>query len=222
MSNRKWENKIITLLHSLNIKTGYDIDETDRFASSIEELENKISDVYMKYIEDNIEDSKEDLNYYDNFDVGEPDDDVNPSEITDLLSQFFKDLHEQEEKRSNTFNGSPLEDAVLNWIFQLLLLNNGEFKIIKAENGAITIEFKTDEIIENKKIISLTDEFTAEIYKINKNSIVYNKKTSQSEKKLKDTGVLNGKSPRSRKPTQEEKKPRTPRQNKNSKNKDTE
>lgn len=220
-NNKKWESRMFNLLHSLNIQTGKNINEVDRFASSSEELDEKLSDISSKYDKSVVDD----FNYFNDkeFDLDDNHDDytgdVDPNDIPDILSKFFSELKEDGHKsKFNSIN--PLEDAVLNWIYQLLLLNDGKFKIQKLTNGSVVLEFESDEIIENDKIVSLTDEFASEIYKINKKSVIYtksNKQPSKSNKSSQNKTEKNGTESKSRTTRQ-----RKSNQQKNSKNKDTE
>lgn len=168
MHNKKWESKMKSLLHSLDIDSGFDIDEVKKFASSTADFNKKIKKISSDYRkkekpqDENIDDISSD---FSSFDKSDP-------EFEEMLNKFFKEIGSGENQEDLNFEKDPLIDAVLMWFNELLIINAGLFKIVKNDDGGISIEFATDEIIANNKKISLTDELTHEIKKIDKKSII--------------------------------------------------
>lgn len=161
MQNKKWESKVKSLLHSLDIDSGSNIDEIKKFADSKFELNKKLKNIFSSYTKD---EKKNDFNsdeMFDEFDTTDP-------EFEDMLGKFFAEMNKQEDK----FNLDPLTEAVLMWFQELLIINKGQFKIVKDEDGTINILFNSDVIIENGKRISITDELTEEMNKLDKKSLV--------------------------------------------------
>jgi hypothetical protein len=98
-----------------------------------------------------------------------------------MLDKFFKEISNDTPNNPK----DPLIDAVLMWFHELLIINAGLFKIVKNEDGSISIQFGTDEIMENNKKISLTDELTHEISKIDKKSILKNTRSDKPQQSIK-------------------------------------
>jgi hypothetical protein len=178
MQNKKWESKMKSLLHSLDIDSGSSIDEIKQFAPSTSDFNKKIKKIASDYKKHKIDDSpeaKKDFNEELNtFDKDDP-------EFEEMLDKFFKEISNDTPNNPK----DPLIDAVLMWFHELLIINAGLFKIVKNEDGSISIEFGTDEIMENNKKISLTDELTHEISKIDKKSILKNTRSDKPQQSIK-------------------------------------
>lgn len=167
MENKKWNSKLTSLLHSLDIDSGSDIDEYTKNGKSPEDIKSKITSIYEKYIIDGLKSSKENHESI-NDDYDGIDDE---SDISSTLENFFNELKDDSKKSTS----DALLDAVLIWFQELLIINAGQFKIIKNSSGNINIVFETDNIVDNKKIVSITDELTELINKIDNKTIIYNK-----------------------------------------------
>lgn len=172
MVNKKWENKMKSLLHSLDINSGSDIDEVQKFAKSKTEFNKKIKKISADYKNNSTESNS---NTSNNLDKTEE----LPSDIQNMLQSFFNELEspdsehlDQEWDEDSDLNPKdPLLDTVMIWFYDLLMINNGRFKIVKNEDGSINIFFETDEIVKNKVKISVTDILTSEMNKLDKKSI---------------------------------------------------
>lgn len=167
MENKKWNSKLTSLLHSLDIDTGSTIDEYTVNGKTPEQVKSSITSIYEKYIIDGLKSDKSNSNNsedeYDELDE--------TSDLSSTLDNFFNELKDESKKS----NGDVLIDAVLIWFQELLIINAGQFKIIKNKSGNLNIVFETDQIMDNKKVISITDELTELINKIDNKSIIYNK-----------------------------------------------
>ena len=165
MQNKNWNSKLKSLLHSLDISIGSDVDEVTKFGIGSVDLKTKLNLIKLKYKKNDASEEKinqDDVSEFSEFDENDP-------EFKDMLNQFFDEISKSTEKLVN----DPLTDAVLIWFQELLIINNGQFKIVKNNDGSVNIIFGTDEIIENKKIISITEELTEVINGIDKKSIIY-------------------------------------------------
>lgn len=184
MQNKKWESKMKSLLHSLDIDSGSDIDEKKKFASSITDFNKKIKKIssdYKKKEKSQDETTDEFTSDFNSFDKNDP-------EFEEMLNKFFDEIGSGDNHNGLNFEKDPLIDAVLMWFNELLIINAGLFKIVKNDDGSISVEFATDEFVENNKRISLTDELTHELAKIDKKSIVSDtreKKQTASKKDVK-------------------------------------
>lgn len=165
MQNKNWNSKLKSLLHSLDISIGSNVDEVKKFGIGSVDLKTKLNLIKLKYKKN--DDSEEKINQDEMGEFSEFDE--NDPEFKDMLNQFFDEISKSTEKLAH----DPLTDAVLIWFQELLIINNGQFKIVKNNDGSVNIIFGTDEIIENKKIISITEELTEVINGIDKKSIIY-------------------------------------------------
>lgn len=172
MHNKKWESKMKSLLHSLDIDSGFDIDEIKKFATSTTDFNKKIKKISSDYRKKEKNQNENQEGTFDEFSSDFSTFDKNDPEFEEMLDRFFKEIGSGGDQDGLNFQKDPLIDAVLMWFNELLIINAGLFKIVKNENGSISIEFATDEIVENNKKISLTDELTHEIKKIDKKSII--------------------------------------------------
>lgn len=169
MANKKWETKMNSLLHSLDISHGSDIDEHVKFGDTDKARSKKIQTIAEKYIISILKE-KQDTETYDGSDL----DDLSENEaLPEFLNTFFDEL----EHGDNKEDIDPLIDAVITWFQELLMINSGQFKIVKNESGSLHIVFNTDEITDPDKKISksVTDKLTRAIEKIDTNSVQFEK-----------------------------------------------
>lgn len=224
MQNKSWNEKLKSLLHSLDVDTNSRIDEISKFGKTPSDVRSKIKSIHAKYKKDpGIKNEKPDdlFDEYSEFDESDP-------EFSRMLKRFFDEMH----------TGDPMTDAVLMWFQELVILNEGKFKIIKNDDNSISIIFNTDEYTEDGKKISITSELLNTVDKINNNEITYKKldpeKKPSPAKKITNRATIRKKpvakkavvkKATEKKPLEQKNEKRTKRQpetKKNPKNKDTE
>lgn len=171
MVNKKWETKMNSLLHSLDISHGSEIDEHLKFGDTDKARSKKLQTIADRYIISVLKENQDNEAYEQN----ELDGISENTALPEFLNTFFDELDQD----NPTNDIDPLLDAVITWFQELLMINSGQFKIVKNESGSLHIVFNTDEIVDKNVTKSVTDKLTKAIEKIDTGSVQFERSKKQ-------------------------------------------
>jgi hypothetical protein len=184
MNNKQWNTKLGSLLHSLGINRNSKVDEIKKFGKTNEEVDDKLTNIMVLYIKDLHDEVINDLSSIDSeFDNNDSEYGEFESDPNEILNRFFSELSKGlPEGMKDKSENLKQWDLVFNWFEELLVLNEGKFRILKNEKNELVITFSSDETKgKNGKTISITDEFINSFNGSNGN--IYYKTSSEENKK---------------------------------------